>query len=66
MTTPAGKSPKTPEWLIERLALGELDPATAADVRARLAAEGRTLEGEIGALAISNREILNDVPPARI
>jgi hypothetical protein len=64
MTTPAGK--KTPEWLIERLALGELDPATAADVRARLAAEGRALEVEVGALSISNREILNDHPPAKV
>jgi hypothetical protein len=61
MTTRAGK---TPEWLIERLALGELDEATAADVRARLAAEGRSVEGELGALAISNREILSDHPPA--
>ncbi len=66
MTTPPTKTTKTPEWLVERLALGELDPATAAEVRARLAAEGRSSEGEVGALAISNREILNDVPPARI
>jgi hypothetical protein len=66
MTTPPRKTSETPEWLIERLALGELDPATAAEVRARLAAEGRTLEGEVGALSISNREILNDHPPARV
>jgi hypothetical protein len=56
----------TPEWLIERLALGELDEAAAADVRARLAAEGRTVEGELGALSISNREILNEHPPAKL
>ena len=31
-----------PDWLLERLALGELDAETAADVRRRLAAEGRS------------------------
>ena len=30
---------KVSDWMIERLARGELDPATAQSVRARLAAE---------------------------
>jgi hypothetical protein len=57
---------KTPDWLVERLALGELDEATAADVRRRLAAEGRDADAEVAALAASSREILEARPPARI
>jgi hypothetical protein len=57
---------KTPDWLLERLALGELDAAAAADVRGRLAAEGRDADAEIAALAVSNREILAAHPPARV
>ena len=57
---------KTPDWLIERLALGELDSAAAADVRARLAAEGRDADVAIAALGASNREILESLPPARV
>jgi hypothetical protein len=56
----------TPDWLVERLALGELDDATAADVRRRLAAEGRDVDVEREALAASSREILEAHPPARI
>ncbi|HEX4405172.1 MAG TPA: hypothetical protein VH560_10120, partial [Polyangia bacterium] len=56
----------TPEWLVERLAQGELDDAAAADVRARLAAEGRDADAEIARLAASSREILNEHPPARV
>jgi len=48
MTKPATP---VPTWLLERLALGELDADTAADVRRRLAAEGRTVD-EIAALAV--------------
>jgi hypothetical protein len=63
MTT---RKPETPDWLVERLALGELDAATAADVRRRLAAEGRDADAELAALATSSREILEAHPPARI
>ena len=56
----------TPEWLVERLALGELDDAAVADVRARLAAEGRDVDAEIARLGASSREILKDHPPARV
>src|SRR4051812_39995699 len=57
---------KTPDWLVERLALGELDAAAAADVRARLTAEGRDPDAAIAAVAASNREILEALPPARV
>ena len=55
----ATQARKTPDWLIERLALGELDPATAASVRKRLLDEGRSPEAEVAALADSNRELLS-------
>ena len=35
---------QVPDWLLERLALGELDADAAADVRRRLAAEGRSAD----------------------
>jgi hypothetical protein len=57
------KSPLS-DWLLERLALGELDAATAADVRQRLAAEGRTLDDVIARVAASNQEIMEQHPPA--
>jgi hypothetical protein len=57
---------KTPDWLVERLALGELDADAAAEVRRRLAAEGRDADAELAALAASSREILEAHPPARI
>jgi hypothetical protein len=57
---------KTPDWLVERLALGELDAAAAADVRRRLEAEGRNVEAELAAIAISNRQILAALPPATV
>jgi len=53
---------KTPTWLLERLAQGELDNAAAEEVRARLAAEGRSLEDELAALDRSNRELLAAQP----
>ena len=56
----------TPDWLVERLALGELDDTAAADVRRRLAAEGRDADAEVAALAASSREILEAHPPARV
>ena len=51
-----------PDWLLERLALGELDAETAADVRRRLAAEGRSPEDIAAAVAAANREILAELP----
>jgi hypothetical protein len=51
-----------PDWLLERLALGELDAETAADVRRRLAAEGRSPDDVAAAVAASNREILAELP----
>ena len=58
-----GKSPLS-DWLLDRLALGELDAATAADVRQRLAAEGRTVDDVIARVAASNQEIMEQHPPA--
>ena len=51
-----------PDWLLERLALGELDAETAADVRRRLAAEGRSPDDIAALVAASNREILEQLP----
>lgn len=55
-----GKAPS--DWLLERLALGELDAETAADVRRRLAAEGRSPDEIVAAVAASNKEILEQLP----
>jgi hypothetical protein len=55
-------SKPTPTWLVERLAQGELDAATAADVRARLAAEGRSPDEVLAALADANRAFLANMP----
>ena len=54
-----------PDWLLERLALGELDAETAADVRRRLAAEGRSPDDILQAVATSNREILAELPASQ-
>jgi len=54
-----------PDWLLERLALGELDAETAADVRRRLAAEGRSPDDIMQAVATSNREILAELPASQ-
>ncbi|HVZ70871.1 MAG TPA: ActD-like protein [Polyangia bacterium] len=56
----------TPDWLLEKLALGELDATASADVRRSLADEGRDADAELAALARSNQEILAALPPARI
>jgi hypothetical protein len=53
---------KTPAWLLERLALGELAPEHADEVRARLAAEGRLLGAELEAIERSNEEIRAALP----
>jgi hypothetical protein len=57
---------KTPDWLIERLAHGELDATAAAQVRARLQAEGRVPDEEIAALRQADRETLEARPPAEV
>jgi hypothetical protein len=57
---------KTPAWLVERLALGELGPVEAAEVRRRLEAEGRSPDEVIAALAASNRELLAAHPAADV
>jgi hypothetical protein len=54
-----------PDWLLERLALGELDAETAADVRRRLAAEGRSPDDILQAVAASNRELLAELPASQ-
>lgn len=54
-----------PEWLLERLAAGDLPPARAAEVRRRLALEPGGAE-RLAALARSNEEILSAHPPAVI
>jgi hypothetical protein len=55
-----------PDWLLERLALGELDAESAADVRRRLAAEGRSPDDVAAAVATSNREILAELPASQV
>jgi hypothetical protein len=55
-----------PDWLLERLALGELDAETAADVRRRLAAEGRSPDDVAAAVVASNREILAELPASQV
>jgi hypothetical protein len=62
----SAREKKTPDWLIERLALGELDDATAADVRRRLAAEGRDVDAELAAIKASNQQILAALPPETV
>ena len=63
MSTP---DKKTPAWLVERLAQGELDAETAAGLRARLEAEGRSPEDVLATLARADAETLAAHPPARV
>lgn len=60
------REPKTPTWLIERLAQGELDGNEAAAVRARLEAEGRSPDDVIAALVLADRETLAAHPPTAV
>lgn len=55
-----------PGWLLERLALGELDAATAADVRRRLAEAGQDADAVVTSLLASNAELLAAHPPSRM
>lgn len=53
-------------WMLERLALGELDAATAADLRRRLTAAGVDVDEALARLAGSNAELLAAHPPGRV
>jgi hypothetical protein len=54
-----------PEWLLERLAAGDLPPARARAIEARLAREPDG-QARLAALAASNQEILAAHPPEAI
>ena len=53
-----------PDWLLERMAAGELPAAEAARLRARLEARGEL--GRLQALEASNQQILAAHPPAAV
>ncbi|HVY37197.1 MAG TPA: ActD-like protein [Polyangia bacterium] len=53
-------------WMLERLALGELDAATAAELRQRLKAAGVDVDEALARLAASNVELLAAHPPGRV
>ncbi len=53
---------KTPTWLLERVAQGELDEGEIEELRSRLSAEDRSLDDEVRALRESDREILARLP----
>lgn len=55
---------RTPDWLIERLARGELDPQAAAALKRRLADEGRSPDDEVARLHAADRLELSEHPPA--
>jgi len=55
---------KVPNWLLERLAAGELPPAQAAALRQRLQAQGES--HRLAELAGSNAEILSALPPGQV
>jgi hypothetical protein len=55
-----------PGWLVERLALGELGPTEAAELRRRLESAGRPADAVLAALEASNRRILAAHPAATV
>jgi len=55
---------RVPDWLLERLAAGELPQSQAMELRERLRAQGE--EHRLSALAGSNAEILVAMPPAQM
>jgi anti-sigma factor RsiW len=61
MTSPS----RTPDWLLERIALGELPPEELAAARARLAQEPEG-EARLAALEADNRATLEKLPPATV
>ncbi|HZI09827.1 MAG TPA: ActD-like protein [Myxococcus sp.] len=56
---------RTPDWLLERIALGELPPEELAAARARLAEEPGGPE-RLAALEANSRATLETLPPARV
>jgi len=60
----AATTNKVPDWLLERLAAGELPLAQAAELRERLLAQGEA--HRLAELAGSSAEILAALPPERI
>jgi hypothetical protein len=56
---------RTPDWLLERIALGELPPEELAAARARLAREPEG-EARLAALEVENKAILEKLPPAAV
>jgi hypothetical protein len=61
MTSPS----RTPDWLLERIALGELPPEELSKARARLAQEPDG-EARLAALEADNRATLEKLPPAAV
>ncbi|MBF5045187.1 hypothetical protein FGE12_22475 [Aggregicoccus sp. 17bor-14] len=61
MSTPI----KTPDWLLERIALGELPPEELARARAQLAQEPDGL-ARLAALEADNARVLERLPPAEL
>jgi hypothetical protein len=61
---PVADDRPVPDWLLERLARGELPAAEATRVRARLEARGET--ARLQALELSDQEILRDHPPGAV
>ena len=52
----------TPDWLVERLAQGELPPVKVREIEQRLAAEGQGAGPTLAALEQSNNQILARLP----
>jgi hypothetical protein len=57
--------PRTPDWLLERIALGELPPEELAAARARLAEEPGGLE-RLAKLEADDGATLAKLPPAQV
>jgi anti-sigma factor RsiW len=60
----SAKPNPVPDWLLERLAAGELPESQAKELRKRLAEQGE--ESRLTALAQSNQEILGTLPPEEV
>lgn len=56
---------RTPDWLLERIALGELPPDELAAARARLAKEPDG-EARLASLEAENKAILEKLPPSAV
>jgi hypothetical protein len=58
------RASKVPDWLLERLAAGELPENQANELRAALHERGE--DARLAALAVSNAEILAALPPDKV